>query len=92
MIILAFAVWDAAAEAYLPPFFVSTKGQAIRSFSDAVNEAGHQFALHAKDYTLFHIGSFDQGKGVLSGVNPPDSMGNALQFVVAAAPAARLEA
>ncbi len=81
MILLAFSIFDAAAVAYLPPMFLATKGMAIRSFSDAINEEGHMFGLHAEDYTLFHIGSFDQGSGKFSAI-VPDSLGNALMFVV----------
>lgn len=78
---LVFAVYDAAAEAYLLPFFFDTKGMAIRSFSDAVNTAESGFGQHAADYTLFHIGSYDQSDGTLEPCLP-DSMGNALQYVV----------
>ncbi len=87
MRMLVFSVFDAAAEAYLPPVFYSTKGQMMRSFADACNEEGHMFARHAEDYTLFHIGFFDPGKGLLESLTP-DSLGNALQFLEAA----RLEA
>lgn len=92
MKILAFSIYDAAAEAFLPPMFLETKGMAIRSFADAVNEEGHQFGRHAGDYTLFHIGSFEQSTGKLEALNTPDSMGVALQFVVAVAPSVALEA
>ncbi len=80
MKMLVFAVFDAAAEAFLKPFFFDTKGQALRSFADACNEEKHQFALHADDYTLFHIGFYDPNKGRLEACTP-DSLGNALQFV-----------
>ncbi len=81
MDLFAFCIYDAAAAAFLPPMFVASKGVAIRSFQDAVNEEGSQFALHAADYTLFHIGSFDPQSGELKAITP-DSMGNALQYVV----------
>ncbi len=81
MKLLAFSVYDAAAEAYLPPMFLETKGMCIRSFADAVNEEGHAFGRHAADYTLFHIGWFDSLSGELEMITP-DSMGNALQYVV----------
>ncbi len=81
MIVLAFSVFDAAAEAYMPPTFMQTKGQAIRSFADAVNEEGSAFGRHAADYTLFHVGMFDEQTGSLKPLATPDSLGNALQFV-----------
>lgn len=53
-----FAVFDAAAEAYLMPIFYDTKGMAIRAFAEACNTDDHMFARHGDDYTLFHIGFF----------------------------------
>ncbi len=84
MKLLVFAVYDAAAEAYLTPMFFNTKGQCIRTFVDACNAEDHQFARHAADYTLFHVGFFDPEKGLLEAMVPPDSLGNALQFIVEA--------
>ncbi len=54
-----FCVYDSAADAYLPPFFLPEQGQAIRVFGDCVNSADHQFGKHPGDYTLFFLGSFD---------------------------------
>jgi len=81
-----FAVYDAAAEAFLTPFFFDTKGQAIRSFSDACNTADHQFSRHGADYTLFHLGMYDSSKGMMLPLSTPDSMGGALSFVDRARP------
>ncbi len=81
MKMLVFAVFDAAAEAYLAPMFFDTKGQVVRVFVDAVNDEGHAFARHADDYTLFHIGFYDPRSGKLEALSTPDSMGGALQYV-----------
>ncbi len=86
MRMLVFAVFDAAAEAYLPPLFFSTKGQMIRTFADACNDEAQAFSRHAADYTLFHIGFYDPRSGLLEALSPPDSLGNALQYVEAAVP------
>jgi len=83
MRLLVFAVYDAAAEAYLAPMFFNTKGQCMRTFVDACNSEEHAFARHAADYTLFHIGFYDESKGLLEALLPPDSLGNALQFIEA---------
>ncbi len=80
MKMLAFSVYDAAAEAYLPPTFMSTKAMAIRIFRDAINEEGHQFGRHAADYTLFHVGFFDQITGKLE-VIEPNSLGCAVVYL-----------
>ncbi len=76
-----FSVYDSKAEAFLPPFFYGTKGQAMRSFGDAVNEEGHQFRKHAADYTLFYVGVFDQDEGAFD-VTAPVSLGNAVTFLL----------
>ncbi len=81
MNLLAFYIFDAAAEAFLPPMFFPTKGMAIRTFADGVNQEDSQFSRHAADYTLFHVGVFHQLSGELEPC-APDSMGNAVQFVV----------
>ncbi len=81
MKLLVFAVFDAAAEAFLAPIFFDTKGQAVRVFADACNDAEHQFRRHADDYTLFHIGFYEPSSGELSALPTPDSMGVALQYI-----------
>ncbi len=82
MLLLAFAVHDAKVEAFITPFFDVTKGSAVRAFSDAVNSEGDMFNRHAEDYTLFHVGVFDQGSGVFLKFDAPVSLGNALTFIV----------
>jgi len=65
-----FSVYDAKAGAYLRPFFADTVGLALRVFGDAVAEEGQPFALHPEDYTLFHLGQFDQVEGGVVGEAP----------------------
>lgn len=75
-----FAVHDSKAEAFLRPFTTLTRGQAIRGFSDAVNDKGHEFNKHPDDYTLFQIGEFDEQSGILV-AGTPETLGNAIQFL-----------
>ena len=75
MIHRVFSVYDAAAKAYLPPFFLPATGMAIRTFSDAVNDPAHQFHRHASDYTLMEIGSFNDSIGVLTCETPVKVIG-----------------
>lgn len=65
MIMQAFSVHDIAVGAFLPVFFARSKGEAIRSFAAAVNDAGHQFAKSKGDYNLFFLGGFDDNSGML---------------------------
>jgi len=79
----AFSVYDGAAKAYLEPFFADTVEVAIRMFRAVVSKPDHQFARFPEDYTLFHLGEFDQELGLLNPLKTPHSLGLAVQFVVA---------
>jgi hypothetical protein len=65
----------------MPPFFQKTVGMAIRAFQHAANQEDHDFKRFAGDYTLFHLGSFDDQVGKFDLKDTPDSLGVASQFV-----------
>lgn len=75
-----FCVYDCKAEAYLQPFFMGTKGQAIRAFTEVVNDPNHAFNKHAADYTLFEIGEYDDATAGISAHGAKQSLGTALEF------------
>ncbi len=74
-----FTVYDQKAEAYLPPFFFTTLGQAIRAFADSTNDPNHMFNKHPEDYTLFVLGTYDDGNAAFTSHVTPTSMGTALE-------------
>ncbi len=67
MIVLVFSVFDKKAEAFMAPFTFAAQGQAIRAFSDTVNDGKSGLFLHPEDYDLYALGMFDQGSGEFSG-------------------------
>lgn len=79
MRLLAFSIYDSKVERFIQPFFDVTTGSAIRSFGDAVNDNSTAFWKHAEDYTLFHVGIFNQEKGTFE-KHEPVSLGTALTF------------
>ncbi len=81
MKLLAFSIYDSKAEAYLQPFFSQTIGTALRDFEAAVNTEDHQFAKYAADYTLFHLGDFDQGNAEFNLLPSPINLGCAITFI-----------
>nr|UXQ88041.1 MAG: nonstructural protein [Microvirus sp.] len=75
-----YSVHDVKAETYMPPFFVPSKGLAIRAFEDCVNSDTHHFGQHPSDYTLFEIGAFDTDTGEFIQAEKI-SVGNGVDFV-----------
>lgn len=82
MIVQIFAIYDTKAESYLQPFFSQTRGAAIRAFTDSVNDTTgeSQFAKHPEDYTLFHLGHYDDQTSVITQNSTPQSLGVAIEF------------
>ncbi len=74
MLVQIFSVYDSKVEAYLQPFFMPTKGAAMRAIADTLTIVDHQFAKHPEDYTLFHLGSFDDAKAFFEMRSTPLSL------------------
>lgn len=60
---LMYAVLDKAANLYMAPFFVIAEGLAVRDFVDEANNPSSLLAKHAKDFSLYRLGSFDDATG-----------------------------
>lgn len=69
--IKVFSVWDKKALAYMNPFYYLQTGQAIRGFSDAVNDPQSPFFKHPEDFTLFQVGEWDDRDGRLGALEQP---------------------
>lgn len=67
-----FSIYDGAAQAYMPPFFMPTIGMAIRAFGDDVANPQSHFSRHPADYVLYHFGSFNDLKGIFTLFAPED--------------------
>lgn len=70
MIQKVFSVRDEKVEAFMPPFFARARGEAVRSFMQAVAENGHPFSKSREDFVLYEIGSFDDISGRFTSVEP----------------------
>lgn len=58
------AVKDEAVGAFMAPFAVRSRNEALRSFTDAVNDPKMQFNAHPEDYTLYVVGEWDDYAGL----------------------------
>lgn len=65
----AYSVRDGAVEAFLPPFFARTDGEAKRSFIQACR-TGSMKNMEVY-YSLFHLGYFDDNQGTMDNGSQP---------------------
>jgi len=60
------SVLDLATQTYGRPFPVHHARQAMRSFSDEVNNPESEISRHAEDYELWRVGEFEDATGALT--------------------------
>lgn len=72
MILKAYAIRDSKAEMYNVPFFNKTHGEAERNFKQLVNDEKSMVHKYPDDYDLYHIGQYDDDKGVLIALSTPE--------------------
>jgi len=77
-----FATFDTKAGFYSRPMFTRSKGEAIRSFADEVNKKDSYLNLHAEDFTLFELGTFEDTDASIELLSTPASVGKALEFLI----------
>lgn len=74
MVLKIVAVYDSKVEAYLTPVFVRSAGEAVRSFSDAVNNPETDFCKHPEDFSLFDLGDFYVTDGRVVPIKAPECL------------------
>lgn len=77
-----YVVYDSKSETYTHPTVNPARGQAIRSFADAVNgdPSSSVLASHPEDFTLFEIGTFDNQTGLIELYEARESVCNGLDL------------
>lgn len=80
MILKVFCIYDSKAESYLVPFFMRSKGEAIRAITTHVNDAEHNFSKFAEDFALFELGSWDDDSAKFDLHAAPQSLGLLHEF------------
>lgn len=76
-----FSVYDIKSELYSAPFYMVTRGEAIRAFKDAANDPNIAIGKHPSDFKLVYIGSFDEETGQFENVIPQEGLGFASDYV-----------
>lgn len=81
MKLLAFSIYDEKVQGFNPPFFCQAVGQAPRSMDDLVNDPQTVISRHPEDYSLYHVGSFDDGSAEFRSEVPPILVGRGGDYV-----------
>lgn len=81
MILNIFSVFDSKAEAFMSPFFMNSKGSAIRAFTEISHDKTHAFGKNPEDFTLFHLGSWNDSSASFDLLATPASLGLAIEFI-----------
>jgi hypothetical protein len=76
------AIHDSALGAFARPAFVPSVGVAVRGFTDEVNRSDGEIGKHPSDYTLYHLGSFDDENARFALLPDPKVLIRAVDVVV----------
>ena len=80
MIYQVCVVYDSVAKIYKTPMFFINTAQAERSFANEANRPESEIAAHPADFSLVHIGEFDEEEGKLIPLDQPTSLGLAVKY------------
>lgn len=63
MLLNVFAIHDAKAGFFQVPFYMPSVGQAVRALLDLCADGSNMIARHPGDFSLYHLGTFDDATG-----------------------------
>lgn len=66
-----FAIFDDKAAVFATPFFSPNEFVATRDLSSAVNDPMTSLFKHPADFSLYHLGDFDDASGAISSFDKP---------------------
>lgn len=68
-----FSVRDYKADFYQRPFFVQNKGEALRAFTQMVNDKKNEtpLSMYPDDFGLYELGDFSIDTGVITALSSP---------------------
>ena len=76
------SVFDSKAGIFNQPMFFISTAEAIRAFTDQVNNKETALYKHPGDYTLFHIAEFNVETGEMVKKQTPHPLGLAQDFLI----------
>ena len=68
MFLQVFSIYDQASGLYSQPSVLGSRGVALRSFTDQINEPSNTMSKHPEDYSLYYLCDFNDETGEFSNV------------------------
>lgn len=75
-----YSVYDQGVGAFMAPFMLRSKGEAVRQFMNTVSDPKTEFFRHPDHFTLFELGDYDEQSGKFKNHPSPVSCGLALDY------------
>lgn len=91
MVLKVYAVYDSKLEAYMQPFFMQSKGVALRALTETLTQRDHMFSKHPEDFTLFELGEYDDSNGKMLPHLTPIALCKANELIKPEAPVSQIQ-
>lgn len=70
-----YTVHDSKVGAFLAPWYARTRGEAIRSFTEACKDPNTMFGKYPADYRLWFVATYDEATGFFEVRKPEPVIG-----------------
>lgn len=74
------SVYDSKAHCFMKPFFTVNLQVGVRMFADVANDPDQLTCRNSEDFTLFHLGSWEDSSATFTAAATPISLGLAQAF------------
>ena len=64
-----FSIYDTKSETYFQPIFLMNEAMMLRQFADMANDKDCAISKHPEDYTLYHLGSWQDQDSKIKTIN-----------------------
>lgn len=76
-----YSIYDEKGKFFSSPYYSNNNDVAIRQFKSLVNDDQSTVSIYPADFTLFHIGTFDDSNAIITPRQTSRSLGNGLQYI-----------
>lgn len=75
-----FSLYDSKAKMFGPPFYMQTRGMAVRALADLTQDGNSMVSRHPDDFVLYQIAEFDDNTAEFINKNPHELVSMASDF------------